>query len=98
MHPPSPSARSEPERLADPVLRLSTQKPDAKRKAAQPSGFSGPDGDGGNRTHVRGRVKDSFYERSRSSVSRSSVAAPAGFRGASLLKGPRDVRGARRGL
>ena len=45
-------------------------------------------GDGGNRTHVRGRVKDSFYERSRSSESRPSVAAPAGFRGASLLRVP----------
>src|SRR3954470_6034956 len=55
-------------------------------------------GDGGNRTHVRGRVRNSFYERSRGSGSRSSVAAPAGFRGASLLKSPRAVRGPRRGL
>src|SRR3954452_10617220 len=52
-----------------------------------------PSGDGGNRTHVRGRVKDSFYERSRGSGSRSSVAAPAGFRGASLLEeSPRRKR------
>lgn len=40
-------------------------------------------GDGGNRTHVRGRVKGSVYERSRRSRSRPSFAAPAGFRGAS---------------
>ena len=31
-------------------------------------------GDGGNRTHVRDRVKDGFYERIRHSVSRPSVA------------------------
>jgi hypothetical protein len=31
-------------------------------------------GDGGNRTHVRDRVKDGFYERIRRSMSRSSVA------------------------
>jgi hypothetical protein len=29
--------------------------------------FAGADGDGGNRTHVRGRVKGGFYERSRRS-------------------------------
>jgi len=45
-------------------------------------------GDGGNRTHVRGRVMDSFYERSQCSVSRPQVAALTGLLGTSLLRCP----------
>ncbi len=55
------------------------------------------DGDGRNRTGVRGRVKGSFYERSRRSVSRLPLAAPAGLREASPLECPRRVEGARGG-
>src|SRR4051795_2726981 len=52
-------------------------------------------GDGGNRTHVRGRVMDSFYERSQGSGSRLPVAAPTGFRLASRLTCPGSAGGAR---
>jgi SAM-dependent methyltransferase len=45
-------------------------------------------GDGGNRTHVRDRAKDGFYERSRRSVSHPPLAAPAGLRRASLKRCP----------
>ena len=60
---------------------------------AQGAGY----GDGGNRTHVRGRVKGSVYERSRRSVSRLPLAMPAGLREASPLVCPRRVGGARGG-
>src|SRR3954449_7524692 len=52
-------------------------------------------GDGGNRTHVRGRVMDSFYERSQCSCSRLEVAALTGLFETSLLKCPGRAGGAR---
>jgi hypothetical protein len=42
-------------------------------------------GDGGNRTHVRGRVIGGVYERSRRSGSRSRLATPAGLSRASSV-------------
>ena len=63
------SSRDEPQRFDYPcgvpiVTNLSWYK-----TPANPSS-----GDGGNRTHVRDRMKDGFYERIRHSVSRPSVA------------------------
>jgi Phage integrase family len=49
-------------------------------------------GDGGNRTHVRGRVRDGFYERSRLSGSRLPLAVPTGLREASPLGVPTALR------
>jgi hypothetical protein len=55
-------------------------------------------GDGGNRTHVRGRVLGSFYERSRRSISRLPIAAPAGLRETSPLRVPAPPRALGAGL
>jgi hypothetical protein len=49
-------------------------------------------GDGGNRTHVRGRVRDGVYERSRLSGSRLPLAVPTGLREASPLGVPAASR------
>src|SRR5215210_1811717 len=49
-------------------------------------------GDGGNRTHVRGRVRDGVYERSRLSGSRLPLAVPTGLRETSPLGVPAASR------
>ena len=63
-----------------------------REETALLSGFCEGDGDGGNRTHVRGVVQVSFYERSRRSSSRLPIAAPAGLREASPLEVPGTSR------
>ncbi len=55
-------------------------------------------GDGGNRTHVRGRVKDSFYERSRPSDLIPSSPGRRGCSGPASELCPPGARGAHRGL
>jgi hypothetical protein len=50
------------------------------------------DGDGGNRTRVRGHLEDGFYERSRLSGSRLPLAVPTGLREASPLRVPAAAR------
>jgi len=59
---PDPSQR---QRLRTPPKAI--VPPVAPQKTGDLQGSLGNSGDGGNRTHVRDRVKDGFYERSRRS-------------------------------
>src|SRR2546425_13373230 len=60
----------------------------ASHSVQQTGATNRANGDAGNRTRVRGRVQDGFYERSRLSVSRLPLASPAGVRETSPLDVP----------